>query len=187
MNPLDERQRRYDEAWRELIGLRGLDHATFSGVTRVWRVVMHPTFHDDVAITVTDVDAGGWIELRVLSANARAWAMSAVGYQVPMPLGSPPQPTVWETTLSAAAVEALAASIPALPLPPAAMSGVDGIHVDLEGQIDGRVHRAWCWSPSPRREPAHYAFVRVLCMIASQQFADPAAQTAIRALEPYFR
>lgn len=169
------------------MGLKPLDHPLFATVARVWRVTLHPSFHDDVAVTVTDIDAGGWIELRVLPASARAFAMAAAGYAVSAPFGSPPKPVVFETTLSADVLERFAASMPPRPLPPTMTGGRDGVNVDHETLADNAIERAWSWSPTPQRAPAHYAFVRSMCVLALERFADPAAQTALRAIEGYLR
>lgn len=187
MNPFDAQQQRFDHDWRELMGLHPLDHPLFAGVSRVWRVTLHPSFHDDLAITVTDIDAGGWLELRVLPSAARTWAMASAGYAVAAPFGPPPKPALFETTLNADALERFAASMPPRPLPAWFQAGRDGVNVDHESLANGTIERAWSWSPSPQRAPAHYHFVRAMCVLALERFTDPAAQHAVRAIETYLR
>ncbi len=184
--PVDDRWQRYTAAWRALCALRPLDHPSFSDVSRVWRAEIHPAFHDDVAVTVTDVDAGGWIELRVLPAAARAWAMAAAGMTAPM-LGEAPKPRVWECALPADAVDALAASMPRLPLHNVPVAGRDGVTVDHEAVIDGVTHRFSSWCPSPSRAPLHHAYVVSLCGLAARRFTDPAALAALQSVAAYLR
>lgn len=182
----NDRWQRYTALWRELCGLRPLDHTSFSGVSRVWRAAMHPTFHDDVVITLTDVDAGGWIELRVLPAQARTWAMGAAGFGAPMH-GEPPAPRVWEDVLTADALEAVAAAMPRLPLHSLAPAGRDGMTIDHEALVDGAEHRFSSWSPTQSTAPLHHAYIVALCTLAARRFADPAAQAAIQPLASYLR
>lgn len=177
---------RYTDAWRARCALRPLDHPTFSGVSRVWRVELHPSFHDDVAITVTDVDAGGWIELRALPVAARHWAMRDAGMSAQVQ-GDPPVPRVWEATVSADAMDALAAAMPKLPLYSVAPAGRDGMTVDHEALVDGAHHRFSSWSPTPARAPLHYAWVVALCDLAARTLRDPAAQAVIHPLAAYLR
>lgn len=177
---------RYTDAWRARCALRPLDHPTFSGVSRVWRVELHPAFHDDVAITVTDVDRGGWIELRGLSHVARAWAMRDAGMHA-SPQGEPPRPRVWEGTLSADALESLAAAMPRLPLHTVPVAGRDGITVDHEAVVDGAHHRFSSWCPTPSRAPLHYAYVVALCDLAARTFREPEARAIIHPLAGYLR
>ncbi len=183
---LNDTWQRYTAAWRALAGVRPLDHPTFSGVSRMWRAEMHPTFHDDVVITLTDVDAGGWIELRVVPAKARAWAMATAGIGAPV-LGEPPAARVWEDAVKLDALEAAAASMPRLPLHSVAAMGRDGMVVDHEAIIDGATHRFTSWSPTPARAPLHYAYVVALCTLAARRFADPDAQAAVHVLAGYLR
>lgn len=177
---------RYTDAWRARCALRPMDHPTFSGVSRVWRVELHPAFHDDVAITVTDVDAGGWIELRALPLSARAWAMRDAGMSAAVQ-GDPPQPRVWEATVSADAMEALAAAMPKLPLYTVSHGERDGMTVIHEALVDGAHHRFSSWCPSPARAPLHHAWVVALCALAARSFLDPAAQAVIHPLAAYLR
>lgn len=172
--------------WRELSGVRPLDHTAFSGVSRVWRAEMHPTFHDDVVITLTDLDAGGWIELRVIPAAVRSWAMGAAGLAAPSH-GDPPSPRVWEDAVSAPVLDAVAASMPRLPLHSVNEGGRDGMTVFHEATVDGATHRFSSWSPSHARAPLHHAYVVALCTLAARRFADPAAQAAIQPLAMYLR
>lgn len=181
-----EAWRRYDEAWRARCGLRPMDHPTFSGVSRVWRVELHPSFHDDVAVTVTDMDTGGFVELRALGATARGWAMSDAGL-APPPAMPPPAPRVWESTVSADALEALAAQMPRLPLHSLAPGGRDGMNVVGEALVDGAAHRFTAWSPTPRTSPLHHAWVVALCSLAARVIPDPAAQAALHPLAAYLR
>ncbi|MDB4929487.1 MAG: hypothetical protein JWM10_1971 [Myxococcaceae bacterium] len=186
--PTDDRQLRYTAAWRALAGLRPLDHPAFASVARVWRVELHPTFHDDVVITVTDVDAGGWIELRVVPLAARQWAMAEAGYGVAAPMGPPPAPRVAEATVPADALDALAAAMPRLPLHTAPNGGGrDGIFVDCEALLDGAAHRFAWWAPPPTPSPLHRAYTTSLCALAVARITDPAAVAAVQALAPYFR
>ena len=177
---------RYDEAWRALCGLRPLDHPTFASVSRVWRAEMHPAFHDDVAVTVLDIDAGGWIELRVMPAAARNWAMAAAGL-APVVHGDAPVARVWEETVSSDAIDALVAALPRLPLPSAPATGRDGMTVFHETLTDGVIQRVSSWSPTPSRAPSHFAFVAALFTLATKRIADPAAQSAIQSLGAYLR
>ena len=183
----DDRQLRYTAAWRALAGLRPLDHPAYAGVARVWRVEMHPTFHDDVVITVTDVDAGGWIELRVVPQAARQWAMAEAGYGVARPPGDPPAPRVTEVTVPADALDALAAAMPRLPLHSVPGSGRDGMFVDCQAVLDGAEHRFSWWVPSPTPSPLHHAFTTSLCALALARVTDATTAAAVQALAPYFR
>ncbi len=135
----DPLAQRYLDAWRARCGLHPLDHPTFARVSRVWRVELHPSFHEDVAITVTDIDAGGWIELRVLHPSARSWALHDAGMGPPLP-GDPPAPRVWEATVPADVLEALAAAMPRLPLHSVDQPGRDGMTVQHEALLDGELH-----------------------------------------------
>lgn len=177
---------RYAEAWRARCGLPPLDHPLFSGVSRVWRAELHPTFHDDLAITVTDIDAGGWIELRAMPLAARAWAMLDAGMSAPVH-GDPPTPRVWEAVLGTDALEALAAAMPRLPLHSVQQGARDGMTVLHEALIHGELHRFSSWSPSPARAPLHHAYVVALCSLAARAFPDPAAQALIHPLASYLR
>jgi hypothetical protein len=183
----DDRQLRYTAAWRALAGLRPLAHPAFAGVARVWRVELHPTFLDDVVITVTDVDAGGWVELRVVPMAARQWAMAEAGYGVAAPMGKAPPPRVAEATVPADALEALAAGMPRLPLHTVPNNGRDGMFVDCEALLDGAAHRFAWWAPPPTPSPLHRAFTTSLCALAVARVTDPVAAAAVQALAPYFR
>lgn len=183
----DERQHRYTAAWRALAAVRPLDHPAYAGVARVWRVELHPTFHDDVVITVTDIDAGGWIELRVVSQATRQWAMAEAGYGVARPLGDAPASKVTEVTASAEALEALADAMPRLPLHSVPGSGRDGMFVDCQAVLDGAEHRFSWWTPSPTPSPLHRAFTTSLCTLALSRVSDPAAVAAVQCLAAYFR
>jgi hypothetical protein len=176
----------YPDAWRARCGLRRLDHPSFEGLSRVWRVELHPTFHDDVAITVTDIDVGGWIELRVLPAAARTWAMHDIGLRAVLQ-GEPPTPRVWEAAVTAEALDAVAAAMPRLPLHSVPVEGRDGITVHFEAVLEGTAHAFDAWCPSPRRAPLHYAFLAALCGLAARTFPDPAAQAAVQPLADYLR
>jgi hypothetical protein len=176
---------RFNEAWRARSGLKDLDHPTFSGVSRVWRAVLHPTFHDDVSVTVTELDRGGFIELRVVPADARTLSMLDAGLRAG---GRPPEPapTVWEAALPSPALEALAAQMPRLPLH-ATSVGRDGMTVDHEALVDGATLRFSSWSPTPASAPLHHAYVVALCTLAARTFTDPAAQAAVQPLAGYLR
>ena len=177
---------RYAEAWRARCALPPLDHPMFSGVSRVWRAELHPTFHDDVAITVTDIDAGGWIELRSLPLAARSWAMLDAGMSA-QAQGDPPRPRVWEAVVGADALDALAAAMPRLPLLSVPQGARDGMTVLHEALVYGEHHRFSSWCPSPSRAPLHHAYVVALCALASRSFPDPAAQAVIQPLAQYLR
>lgn len=174
---------RFIDAWRARCGVKPLDHPIFSGVSRVWRVELHPAFHDDVVITVTELLRGGFIELRALGRDARAWATLDAG-GVASPSGEAPTPRVWEAPLSSAQLEALAARMPALPLH-SLPSGRDGMTVLHEAMLDGVVHRFASWSPSFARAPLHRAYVGALCELAAQTLSDPGAQAVIHPLAAY--
>lgn len=176
---------RYDEAWRARCGLRPLEHPTFSGVSRVWRATLHPTFHDDLAVTVTDMDAGGFVELRALAQVARTWAMRDAGLPA-LVAGDAPVPRVWEAPVSADVLADLAAQMPRLPLH-SLPAGRDGMVVHHEALVDGAVHRFTSWSPTPARAPLHHAWVVALCGLAARTFTDPAAQAAVHPLAAYLR
>ena len=183
---MNDTWQRYTATWRALAGVRPLDHPAFSSVSRVWRAEMHPAFHDDVVITLTDVDAGGWIELRVVSARARAWAMVAAGMSAPVH-GEPPPPRVWEAAVKLDALEAVAASMPRLPLHSVSATGRDGMVVDHEAIIDGATHRFTSWSPTHATAPLHHAYVVALCTLAARCFTDPEARAAVQPLALYLR
>lgn len=183
---LNDPWQRYTAVWREICGLRPLDHPSFASVSRVWRAEMHPTFHDDVVITVTDVDAGGWIELRVLPQAARSWALGSAGLSAPVH-GDPPPARVWEDVVPADVLESLAAAMPRLPLHSVPASGRDGMTVHHDALIDGVEHRFSSWCPTPRSAPLHHAYVVALCTLAARRFADPAAQAALHPLAAYLR
>jgi hypothetical protein len=185
--PIDDRQLRYAAAWRALVGLRPLDHPAFANVARVWRVELHPTFHDDVVITVTDVDAGGWVELLVVPLAARQWAMAEAGYGVAAPMGRPPPPRVAEATVPADALDALAAGMPRLPLHSVPDAGRPGIFVDCSALVDGAAHRFSWWAPPPAPSPLHHAYTTALCALAAARISDAVAVAAVQALAPYFR
>lgn len=182
----NEAWQRYNDAWRSLCGVRPLDHPTFTNVSRVWRAEMHPAFHDDVVVTVIDIDAGGWIELRVLASAARAWAMASAGLGPPVH-GDPPAARVWEEAVPADAIDALAAAMPGLPLQEVPAQGRDGIIVLHDTLIDGVVRHASSWCPTPTRAPLHFAYVAALFTLAKKRFEDPAAQAAIQSLGAYLR
>ena len=182
----DDRQLRYTAAWRARAGLRPLDHPAFAGVARVWRVALHPTFHDDVVITVTDMDAGGFVELRVVPLAARQWAMAEAGYGVARPTGDAPPPRVIEATVPADALDALASAMPRLPLHSVPGGGRDGMFIDCEALVDGATHRFSWWVPSHHPSPLHHAFTTSLCALAIARVSDPAA-AAVQGLAPYFR
>jgi len=185
MSALDPWQQ-YPDAWRTLCGLHRLDHPTFEGVSRVWRVELHPSFHDDVAITVTDIDVGGWIELRVLHASARMWAMHAVGLPAVLQRERP-APKVWEASVTTAALDGLAAVMPRLPLHSLPPQGRDGITVHFGAVLEGIHHAFDAWCPTPQRAPLHYAYLAALCELAVRTFPDPAAQAALHPLAAYLR
>jgi len=58
----DDRSFHYRAFIRAAMGLHELDHPTFAGLPRAWRAVFYPSFHDAVAITLSDLDVGGWID-----------------------------------------------------------------------------------------------------------------------------
>ncbi len=147
---------------------------------------MHPTFHDDVVITLTDIDAGGWIEMRVVPAAVRAWAMAAAGMGAPVH-GEPPAARVWEDAVSAEALDAVAAAMPRLPLHSVNEGGRDGMTVYHEATVDGVTHRFSSWSPTHARAPLHHAYIVALCTLAARRFADPAAQAAVQPIASYLR
>lgn len=180
-----EAWQRFLEAWRARCGLRPLDHPIFSGVGRVWRVEMHPAFHDDVAVTVTEMSSGGFIELRALGREAHAWATLDAGGQA-QPAGPAPAPRVWEAPVTTEQVEALAARMPRLPLHSLPI-GIDGMIVLHEALLDGAPLRFWSWSPTLARAPLHREYVVALCELAASALREPAAQAALHPLAAYLR
>lgn len=174
---------RFADAWRARCGVRPLDHPTFSGVSRVWRAELHPAFDADVVITVTDLDAGGFIEVRALALAGRQWASVDAG-QAPWSSLPEVRPQVWEGSLSAEAMESLTARMPRLPLHSYG-PGVDGMTVHHEALVDGAHHRFASWSPTPSRAPLHHAYVYALCDLAARSL--PEAASAIHPLARYLR
>lgn len=150
----------------------------------MWRVVMHPTFHDDVAVTVTDLDAGGWIELRVVPAAARAWAMATAGLG-PWMQGAPPSPRAVEAVLSAAQIDSVAASMPAYPFFDVPIGGRDGMTVEHEALVGAEVFRNRSWSPGPRSATVHHRQLVALCTLAAQTVADATLLTPLHAVAGY--
>lgn len=162
MNPWQ----RFEDAWRVRCGLRPLDHPVFSGVSRVWRVALHPAHGADVVITVTDLDAGGFIEVRALAPEGRQWARIDAGL-APWTALPEARPQVWEAPLSAEALEGLASQMPRLPLH-SEHPGVDGLTVRHEALVDGAQHRFSSWCPTRARAPLHHAYVWSLCELATR-------------------
>lgn len=175
---------RFADAWRARCGLRPLDHPTFSGVSSVWRVELHPAQGDDVAITVSDLDAGGFVEVRALDRAGRDHAMIDAGlapWTRPLP---EVHPRVWEAAVTADALRAMQSRLPRLPLHSEA-PGADGMVVHHEARVEGVHHRFASWSPSPVRAPLHYAFVLALCDLAVR--ATPESGAVIHPLARYLR
>lgn len=179
----DDPAQRFADAWRARCGVRPLDHPTFSGVSRVWRAELHPSHDADVVITVTDLDAGGFIEVRALDPTGRQWAGIDAGL-APWTALPEVRPRVWEAPLTADALEALAARMPRLPLHSYGPGG-GGMSVHHEALVDGAHHRFASWSPTPARSPLHHAYVFALCELAARTIPD--AASVIHPLAAYLR
>ncbi len=188
MSFLDPRWQSYREHWRASLGLLPLDHPSFQRTSRVWRVTLLPSFHSDVAITVTDLDVGGWLELRVADPALRGYAMTAAGIAGGTTShATPPSPRVWESTVTAEALERLSRAMPRLPLHSLPPAGRDGITVECEALIHGERFAFDAWCPTLSRAPLHHGFAVGLCTLAWQVIADPAGRAALDATAPYLR
>jgi hypothetical protein len=172
-----------DELHRVLLGLEDLDPR----LPRAWRVVLQPTFHPDVAITVVDLDGGGLLEVRVI-AGARGYAMAEAGFcQANHPDAPLPEPLVYSAPLSAADLARVAAAIPQPRLPPADDAARDGISLRFEVLAGGEVHFSKATSPTKKDRPLHHAFAQVLCTLALDKIIETAVQAAVRAAVGYLR
>lgn len=183
----DDRPLRFRAFVRAAMGLHELDHPTFAALPRVWRAVFYPSFHDAVAITLSDLDVGGWVDVRAADRTVLDAAMVSVGWAQPAGFAAPSPPRVWEATVKEAVLESVTAAMPRLPLHSVPMAGRDGIWIDYFARVDGQPSAFSAWCPTVARAPLHHAYAVTLCQVAVQTVADPSAHAAVNALAQYLR
>ncbi|MBL8604702.1 MAG: hypothetical protein JNK72_22440 [Myxococcales bacterium] len=170
----------------EAMGLVALEHSRFERVDAVWRAVFFPAFHDVVAVTLSDIGVGGWVEVRAADLSLREATLAAAGMRPPV--STPPAaPGVWEATVKAAMSDAALAAMPNLPLHSVPVRGRDGVWIAYEAKVGQTVSRFSAWSPNPREAPLHYAIASTLCQVAVACVGDPVGQRVLHAIAPYLR
>lgn len=183
----DDRPTRYRAFVRSALRLHELDHPTFAGMARTWRAVLYPAFHDAVAITLSDLDVGGWIDVRAADKSIQHAAMVSVGWAPPAGFAPPSPPRVWESTVKGSVLESVLEAMPRLPLHSVPPAGRDGIWIDCFAKIDGELSAFSAWSPTQARAPLHFAYAATLCRVAVLTLTDPAGRAAVDALAGYLR